>query len=62
MKKSTSDLERGELRFWQRRTDRTLTVDDAREIRSNLAGYFPLLATSDRRIAANNNDEEGGKR
>ncbi len=31
------------LRFWKPRTDRELTIDDARDIVNNVAGFFTLL-------------------
>ena len=33
--------------FWQQRTTRTLTNEDAREIQSNLAGFFGVLRSWD---------------
>lgn len=36
------------LRVWQPRADGRLTDDDAREIVSNVAGFFRLLAEWDR--------------
>ncbi|HEY1601631.1 MAG TPA: hypothetical protein VGG64_18670 [Pirellulales bacterium] len=29
--------------FWQRRTNRMISTDDAREIKQNLAGFFAVL-------------------
>jgi hypothetical protein len=34
--------------FWQRRTSRQLTDEDAREMIANVAGFFRLLAEWDR--------------
>jgi hypothetical protein len=31
-------------RFWQERTDRPLSVEDARQIAANLTGLFQVLA------------------
>lgn len=31
-------------RFWQQRTDRQLTLEDARQIAANVAGIFQVLA------------------
>lgn len=36
------------LEFWQPRTNRTLTAEDAREMTANVAGVFGLLAAWDR--------------
>lgn len=31
-------------RFWQKRTDRPLSLEDARQIAANVAGLFQVLA------------------
>jgi len=36
------------LDFWQARTSQKLTDDDAREMATNMAGFFRLLAAWDR--------------
>lgn len=35
------------LEFWQKRTKRELTLEDAREIAENLGSFFEILLTSE---------------
>jgi len=42
------DFNRRTRDFWQRRTSRPLTEEDAREMAANVSGFFRLLAEWDR--------------
>ena len=48
------------LRFWQPRTDRALTIDDARDIVNNVAGFFTLLLKWDakERVQVHSDDDD----
>ena len=44
MSESNQEFLEHTRRFWQQRTDRQLTLEDARQIAANVAGLFQVLA------------------
>ena len=55
------DLLSRTIAMWQGRTKRTLSENDAREIISNVSGFFRVLAEWDRRTGRSIPDDEGGR-
>lgn len=47
MKEQVDKFLQETLEFWQARTERILTIDDAREIAENLGAFFEILLASE---------------
>ena len=47
MKESTDRFLQETLEFWQKRTKRVLTLEDAREIAENVGSFFEILLASE---------------
>jgi hypothetical protein len=47
MAQQTDQFMRQTLEFWQARTKRVLTLEDAREIAENLGSFFEILLASE---------------
>jgi hypothetical protein len=48
MQTKTNDLIQNTMDFWQKRTGRSVSVEDARQMIANVSGFFNLLAKWDK--------------
>ena len=61
MKNDASDIIEQTLNFWEKRTGKDLSREDAREMVVNVSGFFQVLAEWDRKARMEACSEDGEK-